>query len=430
MPQGKEKSLPKMTEKTNKKATPRAAKTASKGVIALHCLCADAGSGVSENERALARALILWQMESGRWGLPWMVNDPYRRWVSEIMLQQTQVSVVRGYYARFLTTFPTVHALAQGRDEEVMALWSGLGYYSRAANMLKAARRVEEDLHGVFPQDAKTLSELPGIGPSTAAAIASFCSGEAAAIFDGNVKRVLSRVAASALPVNTAAGVSAIRAFAQRLIDGLCSDAGEEQKELSKRLLAHEKTLSPEARTPLAGRFNQALMDLGAMLCTRTKPACMLCPIRAWCRAAADGRIDHFPVKTAARVRGSRDMHLVLCRDGKGRVLLETRATRGIWPGLMCLPPVEALEDAVREALAQNEKQGEKQGRAQTTVLFHALTHVDLRIVIHKISVDSIDGSAPPLKAGSRGTAVFKSLTELERLPLPAPIKTYLESLK
>lgn len=342
------------------------------------------------------------------------------------MLQQTQVSVVRGYYARFLAAFPTVRALAQARDEEVMALWSGLGYYSRAANLLKAARRVEEDLHGVFPQDAKTLSELPGIGPSTAAAIASFCSGEAAAIFDGNVKRVLSRVAASALPVNTAAGVSAIRAFAQRLIDGLCSDAGEEQKELSKRLLAHEKTLSPEARTPLAGRFNQALMDLGAMLCTRTKPACMLCPIRAWCRAAAEGRVDHFPVKTAARARGSRDMHLVLCRDGEGRVLLETRATRGIWPGLMCLPPLEALEDAERETLAQNEKQG----RAQTTVLFHALTHVDLRIVIHKISVDSIDGSAPPLKAGSRGTAVFKSLTELELLPLPAPIKTYLESLK
>lgn len=426
MPQGKEKSLPKMTEKTNKKATPRAAKTASKSVIALHCLCADAGAGVSENERALARALILWQMESGRWGLLWMVNDPYRRWVSEIMLQQTQVSVVQGYYARFLATFPTVHALAQARDEEVMTLWSGLGYYSRAANLLKAARRVEEDLHGVFPQDAKTLSKLPGIGPSTAAAIASFCSGEAAAIFDGNVKRVLSRVAASALPVNTAAGVSAIRAFAQRLIDGLCSDAGEEQKELSKRLLDHEKTLSPEARTPLAGRFNQALMDLGAMLCTRTKPACMLCPIRAWCRAAAEGRVDHFPVKTAARARGSRDMHLVLCRDGKGRVLLETRATRGIWPGLMCLPPLEALEDAERETLAQNEKQG----RAQTTVLFHALTHVDLRIVIHKISVDSIDGSAPPLKAGSRGTAVFKSLTELERLPLPAPIKTHLESLK
>lgn len=384
-----------------------------KNVVRLECLWEEEKSGSAASECSLARSLVLWQMNCGRRGLAWMVNDPYRRWVSEIMLQQTQVSVVQGYYARFLAAFPTVSELAAADDEAVMALWSGLGYYTRAVNMIKAARSVMRDFNGVFPQRSQELVKLPGIGPSTAAAIASFCSGEARAIFDGNVKRVLARVAASDLPVNTATGESAVRDFAQRLIERLCAEAGD----VARQVQEQEAALAPEAHTPLAGRFNQAMMDLGAMLCTRTKPACMLCPIRQWCRAAAQGTVLSYPVKKPARTRGSREMHLALCRDAQGRILLQKRDAAGIWPGLWCLPSLEDFAAAAQEGM-RTAKQGE--GGRGPAVLFHALTHLDLRIVIHRISAGA--DALPPR------TSYFRP-EDLESLALPAPIKTFLQSL-
>ena len=202
-----------------------------------------------------SNTLIKWQKESGRNNLPWQVTDPYKRWVSEIMLQQTQVATVIEYYERFMRRFPTVQSLAQASEDELMQYWSGLGYYSRARNMLRSAKMIVQDNQGVFPQKRLDWEKLPGVGRSTAAAVVAFSFGEKETILDGNVKRVLMR------------------------IYGI--EAPSDDKEVTKHLWELAESLLPDHDLP---RYIQGLMDLGATVCAR-KPKCDVCPFANSCVA-------------------------------------------------------------------------------------------------------------------------------------------------
>jgi A/G-specific adenine glycosylase len=313
-----------------------------------------------------AAKLVRWQRRHGRHDLPWQgTTDPYRIWLSEVMLQQTQVSTVIPYYGRFLEKYPTVQALAAASEEEVLEVWSGLGYYARGRNLHKAARVIAE--HG-FPRTAETIAGLPGVGRSTAAAIAAFAYGERAAILDGNVKRVLARVF-------LIADKDALWEQAERL--------------LPKREIE---------------RYTQALMDLGATICMRANPRCDACPVADDCKARKRGRIATFPPPRERREVPQREATwLVLRRDGA--VLVERRPSPGIWGGLWCFPELSGKRPRGARALEPIE---------------HGFTHFRLRI--HPLLVEN-RGQSPI--AGR-----WLKLEEAERAALPAPVKTLLARLR
>ena len=326
--------------------------------------------------------VVAWQRRHGRNTLPWQnTRDPYRVWLSEIMLQQTQVTTVLGYYERFLARWPRVTDLAAATLDEVLAQWAGLGYYSRARNLYACARAVAELHGGEFPPSAAALQTLPGIGRSTAAAIAAFCFGERVAILDGNVKRVLGRVLA---------------------FDGdLASSAAE------KRLWNHATDLLPAQHVD---RYTQGLMDLGATVCTARSPDCLLCPVQPMCRGQQQGDPTRYPVKTRKLKRGRRENWWLWLED-QGHVLLQQRPATGVWAGLWTLPLYDD-EAAARAALAQVQVQAEVLPRIE-----HALTHFDW--VLHTLKADG----APA--AGVAGTWVARE--NLARYALPAPLKKLFE---
>ena len=290
----------------------------------------------------LADTLVAWQRQFGRHSLPWQnTRDPYRVWLSEIMLQQTQVSTVLDYYDRFLARFPDVAALAAAPLDDVLALWSGLGYYSRARNLHRCAQSVVAVHGGAFPPHSAVLASLPGIGRSTAAAIAAFCFGERVAILDGNVKRVLSRAL------------------------GFDGDLAQSRQEKALWALA-------EAELPATGieAYTQGLMDLGATVCSQRKPACDACPLAARCVARAQDRADAYPVKTRKLKRGQRANTLLWLQQA-GRVWLVQRPDNGVWAGLWTLP--ELVDDEAAWSLA-----ADWPGEAWPLPAFkHVLTHLD-----------------------------------------------------
>ena len=281
------------------------------------------------NALPFAERVIAWQRSHGRVGLPWqLTRDPYRVWLSEIMLQQTQVGTVLGYYERFLQRFPDVAALAAAPAEDVLAMWSGLGYYARARNLHRCAQAVVAEHGGAFPRSAEQLAELPGIGRSTAAAIAAFCFGERVAILDGNVKRVLTRVLAFADDIAQSSSEKALWTIASDLLP--VAPAGEP---LHAAMAA----------------YTQGLMDLGATVCTIRKPACDACPVHAMCEGRASGAPEKFPVKTR-KLKRSRRSGVLLWLQNKDRVWLVRRADSGVWAQLWSLPEFDtavALERAV-----------------------------------------------------------------------------------
>ena len=283
------------------------------------------------NALPFGERVVAWQRAHGRAGLPWqLTRDPYRVWLSEIMLQQTQVTTVFGYYDRFLQRFPTVAALADAPSEDVLALWSGLGYYARARNLHRCAQVVASEHGGQFPRTAAELAELPGIGRSTAAAIASFCFGERVAILDGNVKRVLTRVLAYAGDIAQSSSEKALWAIATDMLPD--APAGEP---------LHAAMAS----------YTQGLMDLGATVCTIRKPACDACPVNATCEGRASGAPERFPVKTR-KVKRSKRASALLWLQLKDRVWLVRRADSGVWAQLWSLPEFDtavALERAVKD---------------------------------------------------------------------------------
>ena len=341
-----------------------------------------------------ATRLIEWQRAHGRHDLPWQgTRDPYRIWLSEVMLQQTQVATVIPYYLRFVARFPDVGSLAAADVDEVMRLWSGLGYYSRARNLHRCAREVADAHGGAFPGSAAELARLPGIGRSTAAAIAAFAFGERAAILDGNVRRVLCRYF------------------------GVAGWPGERAVEAELWRIA-ERELPPSD----VGTYTQAQMDLGATVCTRAKPRCAECPLREGCNALATGRTATLPAPRPRAPRPLRETALMVLRRG-AEVLLEKRPPAGIWGGLWSLPELDPglAAGAADEALR---RYGARVRAAEPlAVLTHEFTHFTLRAQPLLLEVESLRGGAA--EAGT----VWLPLDEAPDAALPAPVRRLLASL-
>ncbi|MGD9386736.1 MAG: A/G-specific adenine glycosylase [Gammaproteobacteria bacterium] len=259
---------------------------------------------------AFADRLLAWFDDHGRHDLPWQLeHSPYRTWVAEIMLQQTQVGTVIPYFERFMARFPTVADLAAAPLDEVLHLWSGLGYYARARNLHSAAQRVVAGHGGELPTRLEALHSLPGIGRSTAGAILAQAHGQRHAILDGNVKRVLARV-------------HAVEGWPGRL-------------PVERRLWELAESHTPRERI---GDYTQAIMDLGATVCRRSRPACDACPVAVDCKARRMGRQADFPAPRPRRERPLRHTRMLLLQDAAGAVLLERRLPTGVWGGLWCPP--------------------------------------------------------------------------------------------
>ncbi|SDB85055.1 A/G-specific adenine glycosylase [Paraburkholderia lycopersici] len=349
-----------------------------------------------------APRLIAWQREHGRHDLPWQnTRDPYRIWLSEIMLQQTQVSTVIPYYARFLERFPTVEALAAAPDDDVMALWAGLGYYSRARNLHRCAQVVAEAHGGKFPSTVEALAELPGIGRSTAAAIASFAFGARATILDGNVKRVLARVF------------------------GVEGFPGEKRVENVMWTLAGSLVPASSASDADVSAYTQGLMDLGATLCGRGKPDCERCPFAADCVARTTGRQRQLPAARPKKTVPTRRTWMLVLLDGDA-VMLEKRPPSGIWGGLWSLP--EAADEAALAGRAQAFGASRERTAARSALasLTHTFTHFKLDI---EPRVVEMPRAAAPLEA-SDGQTAWVPLREIDAYGVPAPVRKLLDGLR
>jgi A/G-specific adenine glycosylase len=268
-------------------------------------------------EPGFAQRLLAWFASQGRRDLPWQIErTPYRVWVSEIMLQQTQVSTVLPYFHAFMEAFPTVHDLAKAPVGRVLEQWSGLGYYARARNLHEAARRIVAEHGGQFPDRYEAVVALPGIGRSTAAAILAIAFGQRHAILDGNVKRVISR---------------------HRFIEGDPTKAA-----IQRKLWAWAEALTPEASLP---EYTQAIMDLGATVCIRGRPFCQTCPVSADCEAYRLGIQQTLPTPRVRATDRIRQVVWVIAQDSGGRFLLERRPPAGIWGGLLSFPELPAETD-------------------------------------------------------------------------------------
>ena len=336
--------------------------------------------------------VIRWQGVHGRSGLPWQgTRDAYRIWLSEIMLQQTQVATVIPYYERFLARFPDVRSLAAAPIDDVLALWSGLGYYARARNLHRAAVEVVERFEGEFPTSFDALVGLPGVGRSTAAAIAAFAAGERRAILDGNVRRVLSRHAGVAGEPGSAATMARLWAEA-------------------------------EQRLPPAGieAYTQGMMDLGADVCALRRPACLVCPVAEDCVARLEDRVHELPERRArGEVRRRRVAMLVVI--SRGEVLLEKRPPSGIWGGLWSLPEAEAGSDPASAA----SRWGLKAARVEALAPFeHAFTHYTLEVEPWRVEVRA----QAPLAA--ERAATWMPLADLAGAALPSPVRKLLKAVK
>ncbi len=349
---------------------------------------------------SFSQAVIDWQRSHGRHALPWQnTRDGYRIWLSEIMLQQTQVSAVLDYYARFLARFPTLPSLAEAPLEDVMAQWSGLGYYTRARNLHRCAQRVAQEYGGVFPTDPALLADLPGIGRSTAAAIAAFSSGARAAILDGNVKRVFARVF----------GI----------------DAFPGSKPVEDQLWRRAEALLPQTGIE---SYTQGLMDLGATLCTRARADCTRCPLKARCVAFATDRVAELPVRKPKKTIPEKHASMLVILDA-GQVLLAQRPPVGIWGGLLSLPELDghAAPDALRpdaQALILAAAQfGAVEQTEALLPLVHVFTHYRLHMAPWLIRLERRHQVRAP------DAHVWWDLADISQAPLPAPVKKLLLQL-
>jgi A/G-specific adenine glycosylase len=342
-----------------------------------------------------ARRLLSWFDEHGRHDLPWQHNlTPFSVWVSEIMLQQTQVATVIPYYERFMSAFPNVRMLADAPLDRVLEHWAGLGYYARGRNLHRAAIIVRDEHAGQFPQSFDELTALPGIGRSTAGAILAIACGQRHAILDGNVKRVLTRWR------------------------GIAEWPGKPAVAAQLWELAAE--LTPNDRV---GPYTQAIMDLGATLCARTKPRCDACPVNDACVARREGLQRVLPAARPKRVKPQRKVAMLVIRNSSGAVLLERRPELGIWGGLYSLPelPAElAPEDWSRTQIGATLREV-----TPLAPLKHSFTHFELEIEPLSAALDESCGAVM-----DRDGLVWYKRDASERIGMPAPIAKLLDSLR
>ena len=342
-----------------------------------------------------AASVVSWQRIHGRNQLPWQnTRDAYRIWLSEIMLQQTQVATVLPYYTRFLERFPDITALAEASDDDVLAHWAGLGYYSRARNLHRAAQQVVAQHSGRFPSDVNLLADLPGIGRSTAAAIAAFAYDVIAPILDGNVKRVLARHAG----IEGFPGVSAVE----------------------KKLWAEAQLRLPTATADMVA-YTQGLMDLGATICTRTDPACLRCPVAEGCVARVSGRINQIPAARPSKVVPQRSQRYLLLAH-INEVLLVKRPAPGIWGGLWCLPEISDDEDARVTAHLRYGAIGFDDAIALPPIA-HAFTHFRLTIQVTQLIATRIEPRI--MQSG----AMWLDRRDLASAALPKPMSRLLSGM-
>ena len=344
---------------------------------------------------AFAARLLKWFDVHGRHDLPWQhPRDAYRVWISEVMLQQTQVATVIPYFERFMTRFPDVATLAAAPLDEVLKHWAGLGYYARARNLHRAAQQVMSDHGGEFPRTLDAMHALPGIGRSTAGAILSQSFGLRFAILDGNVRRVLARHAATA-------GWPGLPKVQARLWD--VADA-----------------LLPQARL---ADYTQALMDLGNSVCRARAPLCTVCPVSMDCEARLTDRVAEFPSPKPARVRPRRAAFALLITDPEGRILLGRRPPVGIWGGLWALPMTQPDEDWHALTLAMD---AQVAGAQLLPAIHHAFTHFDLDLTPVRVAA----GEAPATGLRENDERMWIKLSAPQDWPgLPAPIRKLLDGL-
>ncbi|GAB2761039.1 A/G-specific adenine glycosylase [Salinimicrobium soli] len=340
-----------------------------------------------------SKNLIRWYIENKR-DLPWRrTNDPYKVWLSEIMLQQTRVAQGMPYYLKFINAFPTVFDLARASEEEVLKLWQGLGYYSRARNLQKAAKYVAEELDGNFPNTYKGLLSLKGVGDYTASAVASICFKEPVAVVDGNVFRVLSRVFGIATPINSTEGKKQFGELAQKLID--------------------KKNPSDH---------NQALMEFGALQCTPQKPDCLSCPFSSGCIAFNQNRIAELPVKLKKQKIKKRHFNYLVFLSDDGETLVQQRRGKGIWEGLYEFPLVETTAEIGQADLVEEEAYREyAQQSSEEVVLFnetpvvHKLSHQHIHTKFWIVNCENLPSEGVSVK-------------ELNKYPVPVLIENFIDT--
>jgi len=340
---------------------------------------------------SFALRLTEWQRAHGRHDLPWQGADAYRVWLSEIMLQQTQVATVIPYYQRFIASFPNIVTLAAATEEQVLAHWSGLGYYARGRNLHRSAKIIVEKYRGEFPQEFEAILALPGIGRSTAAAICALAYHQSHAILDGNVKRVLARHG------------------------GVEGWSGNKQVEAQLWQLA-------QARIPARdiAIYTQALMDIGATVCARGKPRCIVCPVQTDCVAHQTNRIAELPGARPRKAVPERNSTFLLLMHGN-EILLEKLAPTGIWGGLWCLPQLDDGSAIVADYLLQNDM--EVHERVELEEFTHTFTHFKLHITPVLLLL-----TRKPIRAQQAGS-VWLEVAEALRAAIPTPVRRVLLTL-
>ena len=343
--------------------------------------------------RALAPLLLAWHAREGRHDLPWQhERTPFRVWVSEIMLQQTQVPTVMPYYRRFLARFPDVRTLADAPLDEVLHLWSGLGYYARARNLHRAAAYIRDTLEGAFPASFAEVAALPGVGRSTAGAILALSLGQRWPILDGNARRVLARCFG---------------------IDGVRTDRSTEARlwEIAERETPREQVAD----------YTQAIMDLGATICVRRRPLCERCPLARQCVARRSGRQHELPAaRRRDSLRRTRRVFMVVALAESGAVFLERRPERGVWGGLWCLPEFTTASAAAAFARASL---GASVAPQRLAALQHGFTHFDLSISPLLVRCAAADAVM------EEGAGLWYNVREPVSIGLPAPIAALLSRL-
>ncbi len=344
-----------------------------------------------------ARRLLGWYRKHGRHDLPWQQNRSlYSCWISEIMLQQTQVATVIPYFESFMQRFPDIQTLARASQDEVLLHWAGLGYYSRARNLHKAARQINELHQSVFPRDYEQVLALPGIGPSTAGAILAQSLGQRHAILDGNVKRVLAR---------------------HQAIDGWPG-----QTAVTKQLWQWAEKYTPRDNV---ADYTQAIMDLGATLCSRSSAKCEPCPLSGSCLALQSGRVAELPARKPKKILPVRQKRLLIIRNAQGHYLLEKRPPAGIWGGLWSLPEL-AMDQAVKKTVKQN-WQLRVNKYNDLPVLRHTFSHFHLDITPCEVHID-MPNSNTAVSIADIGQ--YQWQPDLTQLALAAPVSRLLAKTK